>query len=489
MMRTGATKSMAQPAEVKLDANGLRGYVILRKRWFSMYSARGSNGRAGIGGVLRWRPSSADARLQPGLAFHLAPHYAAWTLSQGDAHKKPSFVCAEVVPDERAGAITFDGKHTYFAGRLKILRVIPADRSVPYTFATHILPRGLRATEDNSWQIRWVAKFGTLGELETLEHNAGQPLPPVTIMHGLRAAAQHGRCDMIGRFLHYTETDLGDAAWDVLAAASKNGHIGAVSMLLKDGRFDPSANRYSALRYTSSKPCVRLIVSDPRLGLSHEMKLEVMSAVGSSYEIMDDVIEFLIVNRDTPSNKNGNYLLECSAMRNSTVILESLLAHPSIRPQDSDALVLALETKCLDAARLLIRDGRSSIDAETFLSGIVEQNNVSAARFLLEESAVDPSVNNGEALFIAIGYYYDAMTRLLLDDARVDPCARGLDIFKGAVDGWYASEVTDLWACVRMVAEHPRVKQFVRESDDHDLQVLLECGDIETFCALIEDRY
>lgn len=108
-----------------------------------------------------------------------------------------------------------------------------------------------------------------------------------------------------------------------------------------------------------------------------------------------NIVKWLVVDKQMDPNDNTNIVLRTACCYNSPPIVEFLLSCPNIDPTYSDGM----------------------------FNIVVSRNHQEIVSLLLQDSRIDPSIDDNQAIKTAAKNGYLEIVKLLLQDPRVDPCA------------------------------------------------------------------
>jgi ankyrin repeat protein len=111
----------------------------------------------------------------------------------------------------------------------------------------------------------------------------------------------------------------------------------------------------------------------------------------------------------------NTYLIVWAAQKGYTEIVKLLLADPRVDPtiNNNNAVRFASEESHVEIVKLLLNDPRVDHTAVSFMG------NLEMVKFLLENTSIDPSINDNAALTNAVYKNKTEIVRLLINDPRV----------------------------------------------------------------------
>jgi ankyrin repeat protein len=178
----------------------------------------------------------------------------------------------------------------------------------------------------------------------------------------------------------------------LLTAASQNGRVAIVGLMLLDPRVDPAANGNAAIQYASRhghERVVKLLLADPRVD---------PGAVDN------------VAIRDASGNGHAS-------------VVKLLLADPRVDPtaDDNDAIRYASGNGHASVVKLLLADPRvdPTADDNFAIRGACAFGNASVVELLLPDRRVDPSMGQPTALECASCEGHVDIVQMLLEHPKV----------------------------------------------------------------------
>jgi len=130
----------------------------------------------------------------------------------------------------------------------------------------------------------------------------------------------------------------------------------------------------------------------------------------------------LIQDQRFDLKKNWDFLLKKVVSNNNIDMAKIILEQERSFPVQSDILVYALHSGCVDFVELLLSKKIGQLNDRVIVIACKKQY-VKIVQLLLDDPRIDPSVNNNFVIMWASQYGHIEVVKTLLADPRVDPSA------------------------------------------------------------------
>jgi ankyrin repeat protein len=239
-----------------------------------------------------------------------------------------------------------------------------------------------------------------------------------------------------------------------LSAASLNGHVAIVKLLLLDPRVDPSAGKNAAIGFSSKyghDSVVKLLLADPRVDPAADTNYAIRIACLKGHE---SVVKLLLADPRVDPATYNNVAIQDACLVGYGKVVKLLLADPRVDPttENNYAIRVASHGGHKRVVKLLLADPR--IDPAAFQNDAIRcassNGHVSVAKLLLPNRRVDPSIGHPTALERASGEGHVDVVQMLLKHPKVV-------VTKAAL---VAADERDHGGIIRLLVEkQPRVLQ------------------------------
>ncbi len=209
-----------------------------------------------------------------------------------------------------------------------------------------------------------------------------------------------------------------------LGEAVHSGHVGAVKVLIGDGRADPtrtsSSMTVSAVQGYAG--VIALLLADGRADPAVNKNKALMTSVENGHT---DVVKLLLADPRVNLEHYSNEVLTAALKATTPEILRLLLADKRVDPaadKSSNAIILAFRSKNVDFIDLLLADDRLSPSCENndAIRHASRNGNTDVVELLLADPRVDPTAKNNEAIKNASRYGHFGVVKLLADVSGVN---------------------------------------------------------------------
>ena len=174
-----------------------------------------------------------------------------------------------------------------------------------------------------------------------------------------------------------------------------------------------------------------------------------------------DVVNVLLMDTSYRTIIDKDILFQYAIKVNNIKVVKELLkdgVDPSVN--DNNAIDIALKKGYTDLVKVLLQDKRvkSTINKNIFLQKVVENGNIEIVKLLLQDKNVNPGYNNNLAIQIAATCGHTKIVKLLLQNKRVDPS----DFNNYAL---YAAIEKEHIEIVKLLLQDPRVRSTININD------------------------
>jgi ankyrin repeat protein len=297
----------------------------------------------------------------------------------------------------------------------------------------------------------------------------------------LTAASRNGHVAIVELLLLDPRVDPASDYDVAIRYASFGGHENVVKLLLADPRVDPAAQNNSAIRNASSIGCVsvvKLLLADPRVDPAAQNNVAIHYASSGGHE---SVVKLLLADSRVDPADDNNVAIRLASERGHESVVKLLLADPRVDPSAVGNYAIE-KASCGGHKRvvdLLLADQRvDPVVGENLAIRLASLNGFeSVGKLLLADLRVDPGAKNNAAIYYAACEGHSSVVEVLLADQRVDPRAQDNRAIRGACHYGYASVVELLLADQRVDPSmgHPTALERASDKGHVDIvQMLLE---------------
>ena len=210
---------------------------------------------------------------------------------------------------------------------------------------------------------------------------------------------------------------------EALFDLAKTNNTDVVSLLLSDGRSDPTALNSGALWEAASRghtAIVKLLLED---GRADPTALGSKALWCAAHYGRYDVVRLLLADGRADPTAEDSAALQGAAFRGYDKIIKLLLADGRADPTVRESLVLR------QAVRHNPADNGSDFLLASWRS-VVRRGNIPLLKLLLMDGRADPAAQNSEALRKAARNGHMDIVKLLMEDGRSDPTAQNSKILE-----------------------------------------------------------